>query len=114
MELTLAASSNATLVTANPNWLTSHENSIGGGIPSGVGRAFACGGAVTGFGPSLGLLAAINRSAAEPCLSPLVSFLYAYETLIGLLHKNCPFIADKALSEASKESYEMKPKPRDW
>jgi len=33
--------------------------------------------------------------------------------LIGLLAKNCPFIADNAASDASKLSKEMKPNPRD-
>ena len=40
--------------------------------------------------------------AAEPCLSPLASFLKAYDTLIGRLHRCCPFIASIAASAASK------------
>lgn len=46
--------------------------------------------------------------AAEPCLSPLESFLKANEMEIALLHKNCPFMASKAASAASKLAKLMK------
>lgn len=49
--------------------------------------------------------------AAEPCLSPLASFLNAYEIVIGRLHKYCPFIASIAASEASKLAKLMNAKP---
>ena len=48
--------------------------------------------------------AASMRSAGVPCRSPLVSFLNAYITLTARLHRNCPFIASIAASDASDES----------
>jgi hypothetical protein len=36
----------------------------------------------------------------------------AYVTESGRLHRNCPFIASMAASDASKESNDTKPKPR--
>jgi hypothetical protein len=48
--------------------------------------------------------AASMRSAGVPCRSPLVSFLNAYITLTARLHRNCPFIASIAASDASNES----------
>lgn len=50
----------------------------------------------------------MNLSAAEPCLSPLESFLKAKEMEIALLHRNCPFIASRAASAASKLAKLMK------
>lgn len=55
-----------------------------------------------------GFCLAINLSAAEPCLSPLESFLKANEMDIALLHKNCPFMASRAASAASKLAKLMK------
>ncbi|KAF1765171.1 hypothetical protein GCK72_005123 [Caenorhabditis remanei] len=52
-------------------------------------------------------------SAAVPCRSPFESLLNAYETVIARLHKNCPFIASNAVSEASKEAKLMKANPFD-
>merc|ERR1719150_3650928 len=49
-----------------------------------------------------GFWAASSRSAADPCRSPLESFLNAYEMEMALLHKYWPFIASIAASEASK------------
>ena len=49
--------------------------------------------------------------AAEPCLSPLESFLKAYETLIGRLLRYWPFIASIAASDAAKLAKLMKAKP---
>ena len=37
-----------------------------------------------------------------PCLSPFVSFLKAYEQVMGLLQRYCPSIASIAASLASK------------
>lgn len=51
------------------------------------------------------------RSAAEPCLSPLESFLKAYDTVMALLHRCWPFIASIAASLASKLAKFMKANP---
>jgi len=93
----------------------------GGGMPGG-GAAIAPGGGAPGGGAPapppppgsaaknwlgralpeerLGLLAARSRSAAEPCRSPFESFLIAYVTEIGRLHRNWPFMASIAASLA--------------
>lgn len=66
------------------------------------------------FGRSFGkrgFCAANMRSAAVPCLSPLASFLKAYETEIARLHKNCPFIASMAISDASNDAKFMNANP---
>ena len=52
-----------------------------------------------------------GQPAADPCLSPLESFLNAYEIVIARLHKYCPFIASMAASEASKLAKLMNAKP---
>jgi len=49
--------------------------------------------------------------AAEPCLSPLASFLNANDTVIGRLHKYCPFMASMAASAASKLAKLMNANP---
>lgn len=49
-----------------------------------------------------GFWAASSLSAAEPCLSPLESFLKAYEMEMFRLHRYWPFMASMAASEASK------------
>ena len=46
--------------------------------------------------------------AAEPCLSPLESFLNAYDIVIGLLHRYWPFMASIAASDDSKLAKLMK------
>ncbi len=56
-----------------------------------------------------GFCAASMRSAGVPCRSPLVSFFSAYETEMGLLHRNCPFMVSMAASLASNESKLMNP-----
>ena len=63
-----------------------------------------------------GVLIAMDTDipAAEPCLSPLASFLNAYEIVIGRLHKYCPFIASIAASEASKLAKLMNAKPLEF
>lgn len=83
----------------------------GGGIIGGGGGIG--GGAPTPCGKALFLRAwaASNRSAGVPCRSPLPSFLNAYETVTGLFMRNWPFIDSIAASDASNESYEMKPNP---
>lgn len=43
-------------------------------------------------------------SAADPCLSPLTSFLKAYDTDIGRLHRYWLFIASIAASDASNDA----------
>lgn len=40
----------------------------------------------------------------EGCSLPLVSFLKAYDTEMARLHRNCPFMASMAASDASKQS----------
>ena len=75
----------------------------------GGGAPIAGGGAVANmvWGRCLeaaGLLAASSLSAGVPCLSPLVSFLYAYDTVMARLHRYWPFIASMAASEPSNES----------
>lgn len=59
-------------------------------------------------------LPASNRSAADPCRSPLESFLNAYDTEIGRLHKYCPFIASIAASDASKLAKLINAKPLEF
>ena len=56
-----------------------------GGAPAGPAANMVCGLCVVVF---FSMFAASNRSAGVPCLSPFVSFLYAYVTEIGRLHKN--------------------------
>lgn len=58
-----------------------------------------------------GFCAANKRSAAEPWRSPLESFLNAYDTVIGRLHKYWPFIASIAASDASKLAKLMNANP---
>ena len=52
--------------------------------------------------------------AADPCLSPFESFLNAYEIVIALLHKYCPFIASIAASDASKLAKFIKAYPLEF
>ena len=77
----------------------------GGGTGVTVGRGVGGASANSWWGRSAwdsGFCAARSLSAAEPCLSPLLSFLNAYEIAIALLQRYCPFIASIAASEASK------------
>lgn len=96
----------------------------GGGTGVTVGSGVGGASANSWWGRSAwdsGFWAASSLSAAEPCLSPLESFLKAYEMEMALLHRYCPgkdhtvnkhsltnyvshlpFIASMAASEASK------------
>ena len=49
--------------------------------------------------------------AADPCRSPLESFLNAYDIVIARLHRYWPFMASIAASEASKLAKLMNAKP---
>ena len=59
----------------------------GGGWPTGALAKLVCGRLRSVEDAAL-FCAAMRRSAAVPWCSPLVSFLYAYVTLMGRLHKN--------------------------
>lgn len=91
----------------------------GGGNPSprGIGGGMGGASANSWWGLSVGksgFCAANSLSAAVPCLSPLASFLKAYETDIGLLQRYCPFIASMAASLASKLAKLTKAKPLEF
>ena len=96
----------------------------GGGIPGGIppiilpiediGGGMGGASANNWWGRSVwasGFWAAKSLSAADPCRSPLESFLNAYEIVIGLLHRYCPFIASMAASDASKLAKLIKANP---
>ena len=84
-----------------------------GGPPIGINPAGPAANSVCGLPrTSFAALAASSRSAGVPWRSPRESFLYAYVTEMGRLHRNWPFMASMAASDASKLSKDTKPKPR--